>query len=221
MEQRTAAHVVPDPGHRFDDRYLGLDPTDSQPGGNDLAEGAYLDNAVAVRNGVQRWRWGLIKEDLRVGHVLHDEDVVLGTDLDEGFTGGQGHGSARGVVEVRDGVEQLDPLAGCLDLVGSSIHTSGKVAVVSQLRFNDLAEMPADGPKGASEVRLLCDHDIARVQEGIADGIYASGAAVGQQEVIHFKRNALNAPLAACQNLAEIIKAKDSTVAERLSRVCC
>ena len=120
------------------------DPPHAQSRRDDFAEAPHLDHAVPVRHGVQRgWRRSG-KVQLRVRHVLHDEDAVPGADLHQLLSNCQRHRRTRRVVVVRHRVQQLRPLALRRQPFQGLIHALGEGVILAQFHLDDLAQVPSD-----------------------------------------------------------------------------
>src|SRR3954469_23582072 len=89
------------------DRVRGQHPADPEAGSKGLGEGAQVDYPVLIQRADRRRRIALEAEQ-PVGVVLHHQQVGLLGHPQDGGTPLQGLGDARGVVEVGDGVEELD-----------------------------------------------------------------------------------------------------------------
>src|ERR1019366_5140425 len=62
-------------------------------------------------------------QQLAVGRVLEDDDVILLGELDETPPPRQAHRAARRVLVVGNGVDELDPLGAAQDLLeGAGVH---------------------------------------------------------------------------------------------------
>ena len=171
VQQRAAAHVEPYPAQRFYDRQPRLDPPHAQSCRDDFAEAPHLDHAVPVRHRVQRgWRRSG-KVQLRVRHVLHDEDAVPGADLHQLLSDRQRHRRPRRVVVVGNRVQQLCPPALRRQPFQGLVHALGEGVILAQVHLDDLAQVPSHRPKRAREIWPLGDAHVARVQERIAHSV--------------------------------------------------
>ena len=103
----------------------------------------------------------------------------------------------------------------CREPLQRLLHPIGEGLVLAQVDLDHLAQVAANRPQRAGEVRPLDDDDVAGVEEGVAHRVDAAGAAVGQQEVLVTELDALNAPLPVGQHLPQVLEPEDAPVAQR------
>src|ERR1035438_5845921 len=98
-------------------------------------------------------------------------DAVTVADLDDRRPARQGHRGAGGVVEVRDGVEELDPSAGGLQAQDALLKGLWDETVVIGGDVGDLRLVGRKHPKRTDVARGLGEYHIAGVDEDASDQV--------------------------------------------------
>ena len=139
-------------------------PADPQPGGDRLGERPEVDDAVGVV-GADRARGLALEAQQPVRVVLEDGDARRLRDGEDLGASRRTLRDAGGVVEARDRVDQLDPLAGRArggDRLGQGARHQ---ALVVHGDVDDVALVRAEDAEGAHVRRCLDEDDVAGIAE--------------------------------------------------------
>ena len=92
----------------FHDLGAGVDPAHAEAGGEDLGEGAEVDDQILFVHAAQRGQELALEAQVAVGVVLDRGDLILVDDLHELLAALKRHRAAGGILEVGDDVDELD-----------------------------------------------------------------------------------------------------------------
>ena len=141
------------------------DPADPQPGREDLGEAAQVDHGARVQRVQGREPVGAVEAEQRVRVVLEDEHPAVGADLHEPPAPLLGEGHPGGVVEVRDGVDELHAPAGGPQPVDPPGDRLGVQSVVVDVHVGDLDLVAAEHAEGPHVGGALGHDHVPRVAE--------------------------------------------------------
>ncbi|CPU62865.1 Uncharacterised protein [Mycobacteroides abscessus] len=146
------------------------DPADAVARGEGLRERAEVEDAVLVE-GSQRGERLAVEAEQPVGVVLDDEDAVPLRDLEDARSALGGEGHAGGVVEVRDGVEQLDatPVGG--EAREHLLQRLRDEPVLVEGHVHDVGLVRPEHAQRPDVARRLRDDHVARVDEDPRDEV--------------------------------------------------
>ena len=161
--------------------FLGRDGVgDAHAGGDDLGERACVDDHSV---GIEALDIGQILAavaQIAVGIVLENQHAVLSCKLIHSSALFKAHGHARGVLEVRDGVDELR-VGIRLELLLQLGHAH---AVGLDGHADELGVVAAEGVQRADKGRCLADHDLAFVDERLGAEIHDLLRARGDEDVV-------------------------------------
>ena len=174
-------------------------PPQAQSGGEDLGEGAEVDDEVrgscAARAGgvqrVKRWqRLALVAQE-PVGIVLQHQQLALARDLHQAASARQGHRHPAGVVEVGDGVDELRALALRLEAVEQRLQLVDRHAFAIHLDLHHLRLVGAEGGYRTGVGGCLSDDHVAGVDERLAHQVDHLLTAGGHDQILGIHSGAL------------------------------
>ena len=163
----------------FHDLLVGDDPAHAEARGEDLGEGAEVDDQALGVHALERGQILALEAQVAVGVVLDGGHAVLVDDLHELLAALQRPGAAGGVLEVGDDIDELDVRRGREDLV-QLFHDH---AVLIGGDGDEVGLILLEGVDRAEIARAL-EHDVvARVEEELAQEVQALLAAGGDEDV--------------------------------------
>ena len=143
----------------------------ADPGGEDLRERPEVDDEPsAVERAQRRQRVALVAQEA-VGVVLEDEQLALGGDLHEAPAARERHRHAAGVLERRDGVDELRAPALGLQAVERRLELVDEHPVAVHRDLHDVGLVGGERRDRAGVGRRLGDDDVAGIDERLADEV--------------------------------------------------
>ena len=159
---------------------LSSDPAKTQARAEDLGEGAQEHNQALGIQGFQgRQDFALIAQ-LAIGVILNNGQVVLINNFHKCFTALHGPGTAGGVLEVRNYIDEFAVGSGCQNLV----QLFGNQAAVIGGNFHKFRLVSVEGVQSAQVGRAFAEHNVAGVQEQLTNEVQALLGASGNQDII-------------------------------------
>ena len=171
--------------HQVDLRQHALrrhDPAGAQARREHLRHGAEVHDVVRER--LQRQHVAAVVAQAAVGVVLHHHEAVLLRKLQQALAAGGHHGHAAGVLEVRDGVEELEArvaLADARELLFQEVHAH---ALVVERDAADVGLVGAERLERAQVGGAFRQHDVAGVQKRLGNEVERFLSARGDHDVL-------------------------------------
>ena len=158
-------------------------------GSDDFGERPHVKHLPGVVHRVDGSYVLAFEPQVNVAIVFQDGDTPIAGDVQHPAAAFQGHGPAHWVLEGRNGVQVLDPLALPLGLGDGLFQRFWDYPVVVAL---DAPHVGAEQPhlaQGAEVDKLLGKHHVAGVGEGLNNHGYALAGAGGQHNVFYVHRH--------------------------------
>ncbi|VXC03351.1 conserved hypothetical protein [Exiguobacterium sp. 8A] len=167
-------------------------PADAEPGRERLGEGAEVHDALFVDR-ADGLGCRLVEPEESVGVVLEHEDVVRPADVEHLDASLSAHRDAGRVVEVRDRVEELDPLALGAEVRDRLTQRLGDQPELVGRHVHRLGLVRPEDTDRTDVGRRLGEHDVARIDEQPRDEVERVLRARGDHDVLGAGADALEA----------------------------
>ena len=162
------------------DLIVSADPAQAVAGGQDLGEGAQVDDQTLGVQALQSGHILTLEAQLAVGVILHHGDLILVHDVHELVAALQIPGAAGGILEIGNDVDHLHLFGGGQDLL-QLFHDHAAVigGDLDELRLAGLESV-----HGAQVGGALQQHHVAGVQEHTGGEIQALLRTGGDQDMV-------------------------------------
>ena len=143
------------------------DPACAQPRSQHLGNRAQIDDRIV--HGLQGHLVAAVVAETAVGVVLHHHEVVLAGQLEQAAPALGRHGDAAGVLEIRDGVAELQTRVAFAD---ARKFLFQKIHAHAVLVEGDRAHIRLEGGKGLQRSQVggaLGDDDVVGIDKGLGD----------------------------------------------------
>jgi hypothetical protein len=148
----------------------GERPPDAKSGCERLRERPEVDHAVLIeRTQCIRRRFIEMQQPVRV--VLEHEDLVRATDLEDFGSAVSREGDSCRIVEVRNGVEELDAATLTTEMRNRLPQRLGNQAILVHCHVHDAGLVRAEHTERTDITRRLGEDHIARIDEELRDEV--------------------------------------------------
>ena len=177
--------------HKVDLRQHALrrhDPTRAQTRREHLRHSAEVHHVVRKR--LERQHVAALVAQAAIGVILHHHEAVLVRQFDEALATRGHHGDAAGVLEVRNGVEELEARIAFADarkLLFQQIHAH---ALVIEGDAADIRLVGRERLQRAEVGGAFGQHDVARIDERLGDEVERLLRARGDHDVLRLGAHA-------------------------------
>ena len=168
-------------------------PAEADPGGEDLREGADVEDEVAAVELIERRQRLAAEAQQAVGVVLDDQHLPRAGELDQAPPPRQRHRHPGRVLEGRDRVDEFGPPPVGVELGEHGFELLDPHPVLVALDLDDVGLVAAEDRHRARVGRRLADDDVAGVDEGLADEVDRLLAAGGDDHVLGVGKHSLGA----------------------------
>ena len=172
-------------GHGGDGRD---EPADAEPGKPELRSAALVDDDAGRVLGLQRRRRLLLEVEIPVEIALHDRHPVLERELQHAAASLGGQHRARGILERRDEIDELRPVARQCLLQRVDAH-----AVVVDRQADDVGTGPPEREERARVRGALREDHVARREEGAGEDVQPLLAPGRHQDLLGRRADAARA----------------------------
>ena len=169
-------------------------PAQAQPGREDLRERAEVDHELAAVERVQRRQRLALVAQHPVRVVLEHEQLAAARDLDQPAAALERHRHPRGVLERRHRVDELRRAARGVEALELGLEQVDVHAVLVHADLHDVGLVGDEHRHRAGIRRALGDHDVARVDQRLADEVDHLLAAGGHEQVVGLDLHATRPP---------------------------
>ena len=175
-------------------RRRGHRPAQPDPRGEDLREGAEVDDVVAAVELVERRQRLALVAQQPVGIVLEHQQLVLAGQLDQPPPSLQRERRPGRVLEARHRVDELRPPAGGGELVELSLQQVHPHPLRVALDLDHVGFVAAEDRDRARVGRRLADHRVAGIDQGLAEQVDRLLPAGSDDHVLGLGEHPLGAP---------------------------